>query len=206
MPADFSAILRQLKRNEAAKAAKRDELFHRRKKLVYPKGYSKVTEFNFPEVSTKQLNRIKSDIRAKINNDKLKHTFLVVFLGIIGLTLVLNYVDFSRPKEIQTPGLVQDNFLSENINEFSFLIDDGDAWIKKRRWNNAIYRYEQAVRLFPHSYEANYRLALAYRYSCEFKNKDCIKGEKIVAKMLKYHPDEINLINLKVAFKTYNKK
>jgi len=207
MPADFSAMLRQLKRNEAAKAARREALLQKRKKLVFPKGYSKVKAFNFPKVSTKELTNIKAKIRNNIQKDKQKHTILVLTLSIIALFIILNSVNFTKSNTIQTQGLIQDNFLSENINEFSFLIDDGDQWIQKRRWDNAIYRYEQAVKLFPHSYEANYRLALAYKYNCEFKNKDCLLGEKLTTKLLKYHSDEINLINLKVEFQNFiNKK
>ena len=206
MPADFSAMLRQLKRNEAAKAARRDALFRKKKMLVYPNGYSKVKTFEFPEVSKKEMANIKTKIRRSIKKDQQKQSILLIVLSIATLTIILNSIDFTTPVEIQhQQELAQDNFLSENINEFSFLIDDGDQWIQKRRWNNAIYRFEQAVKLFPSSYEANYRLALAYSYSCQFKNDNCDLGEKLTTKLLKYHPDEINLINLKVTFEKYRK-
>ena len=205
MPADFSAMLRQLKRNEAAKAARRAAHLRKKKKLVFPNGYSKVKAFDFPDVSKKELAKIKSNIRKSIKKDKTKQLTLLITLSVIALIIIVNSVDFTTPKKIQPKGISQDNFLSENINEFSFLIDDGDQWIQKRRWNNAIYRYEQAVKLFPSSYEANYRLALAYKYNCEFKNKSCIQGEKLTEKLLKYHPDELNLINLKVAFQQKKK-
>jgi len=201
----FSTMQRQIMRNEAAKAARRYVLLDRRKKLTYPKGYSNIKEFNFPKVSKKELKYIKEAIRSDIKKDKIRNTIFLIILSISALIVVLNYVDFSIPKEAHVNEIQENNYLSENINEYSFLLDDGDQWIEKGNWNNAVYRYEQAVRLFPHKYEANYRLALAYSYHCQFKNKNCNLGEKLTDKLLKYHPDEINLIKLKAAFQDYTR-
>ncbi len=206
MGALFSTMQRQIKRNEAAKAARRYELLARRKKLTYPKGYSNVKEFDFPKVSKKELKNIKEAIRSDIKKDKSRNMVFLIALSIGALIVVLNYVDFSTTQEVQTQELNENNYLSENINEYSYLLDDGDKWIEKGNWSNAIYRYEKAITLFPHKLEANYRLALAYSYNCQFKNKNCSLGEKLTAKLLKYHPDEINLIQLKAAFQNYHRK
>ena len=90
--------------------------------------------------------------------------------------------------------------LTEDLNEFNYLIEEGDKWIEKRNWNSAIYRYKQAVELFPNEFEGNYRLALAYSYRCKDENKDCEIGEKITNRLLKYFPNEPGLIELKSVF------
>jgi len=206
MPADFSAMLRRLKRNEAAKAARRDMQLRKKKRLLSANGYSKVKEFDFPEVSKKELATIKEAIRTQIQKDKRKSLLLLLILSISALFIVFYYVDFTNTQESQVQELNVDRYLSEQINEYSYFLKDGDKWIEQRHWHNAIYRYGQVVELFPQEYEANYRLALAYSYDCKFENRNCIQGKKLTARLLKYHPDEINLIKLKVAFQDYARK
>ena len=203
MSGHFSAMQRQLKRNEAAKAARRDAQLKKKRDLLGSKGYSNIKEFDFPEISTKELNRIKSTIRRKIKHRKQKNLVFLIILLSISIFVAFNYIDFRNVPEI--PGTEQDNntYLAANINEYSYLIDDGDQWIEKGNWNNAIYRYEKAVELFPAKYEAKYRLALAYSYHCKYKNEDCEIGAKLTDNLLKYQPDEIDLIQLKNSFVNY---
>ena len=90
--------------------------------------------------------------------------------------------------------------LTNDLNEFNYLINEGDKWIEKRNWNNAIYRYEQAVKLFPNEFEGNYRLALAHSYGCKDANKNCEIGQKITNRLLNSFPNDSRLIELKTAF------
>jgi len=90
--------------------------------------------------------------------------------------------------------------LNADLNRYFEVISEGDLWIEKKNWNNAIYKYEQAVRLFPNEFEANYRLVLAYSYRCQNENKNCEVGKKLMNRLLKYFPEESNLIELKRAF------
>lgn len=89
---------------------------------------------------------------------------------------------------------------NKNLKKYFLIISEGDMWLRKENWNNAIYKYKRAVKLFPNEFEANYRLALAYGYRCQNENKDCDLGEKLTNKLLKYFPEEANLIELKKVF------
>lgn len=90
--------------------------------------------------------------------------------------------------------------MNEHFNEYSYFLEEGDKWIKKRHWHNAIYRYEQAVKLFPNEFEANYRLALAYSYNCKFEKKDCEEGKLLTNRLLKNYSEDKGLQELKIAF------
>ncbi len=89
----------------------------------------------------------------------------------------------------------------ENINEYAAFIQEGDIWINKKNWHNAIFKYSQAVELFPAKYEANYRLILAYSYNCAYTNEDCELGNELNNKFLKLFPEDENLIELEQIFK-----
>ena len=84
----------------------------------------------------------------------------------------------------------------EKLNNYAFFISEGDKWIEKQSWNNAIFQYKNAVKEFPEKYEANYRLALGYSYKCKFKNKDCEKGMRLVERLLKVNPNNLDLLIL----------
>ena len=199
----YFSEFRQLKRNVAAKAARRDAQLKKKEDLVGSKGYSNIKEFNFPEVSKKELETIKEGIRRKSNIRKNKNlAFLITFL-VIASIVIFNSIDYSSQNEIVIEELNEDDYLSDNINEYSYLIDDGDKWIEKGNWNNAIFRYKDAVKLFPAKNEAKYRLALAYSYNCKYKNKDCEIGSALTDQLLRFQPNEINFIELKNSFKNY---
>ena len=101
-------------------------------------------------------------------------------------------------KDIKSIELAKENYLIEHINDYTYYIDEGDKWIEKKNWNNAVYRYEQAVKLFLKDFEANYRLALSYSYT--FENKHFEAGKTLTNRILKYHPKDPNLLELKAIF------
>jgi len=202
----YFSEFRQLKREVAAKAAQRDARLKKKKELVDLNGYSKIKEFDFPEVSKRDLKIINADIRKKIRNQKNKNLLFLIILLVPALLFIFNSIDYSVQNEIIVQSPNENNYLSNNINAYSFLIDDGDKWIEKGHWSNAIYRYKDAVKLFPEKNEAKYRLALAYSYNCKYNSKDCETGTRLTDQLLKYQPNEIDFIELKTAFKDYTKK
>lgn len=157
-------------------------------------------ELNLKKASKKDLLLIRKKIIKQRRLDSLiGWTLVTVFLGLILIFGIYAYnkssVDIIEQNETN-----KEIYLDQNLNEYTFLLEDGDKWIKEKNWNNAIYRYEQAVKLFPEEFESNYRLALAYSYNCEYKNEDCEIGKKLTNKLLFYAPQDKNLLELQNLF------
>ncbi len=200
----FDAFRNRLKREEARKAQKRQALYDKKESYLDNSRLKKIKEFDFPEISDEELKIFKEKIQRKAHKKRKKERLIWFILILITLAfIVTNFVtsNSTQKQEIQTTVTAEDIFLNKNLNEYVYLIDEGDKWIEKRNWNNAIYRYQQAIDLFPENFESNYRLALAYSYSCKFQNKNCSEGDKLTSRLLKYFPEKEILKQLKSNFK-----
>ncbi len=166
---------------------------------------------DFKTISKSELRALREKVIKNRKAESLKAWLitLVVLVPIIVYGFYISNKYSHRIKQkIQTEKLKNDKaqqiLLEQNqnkkLNRYSFIINDGDQWIEKKNWNNAIYRYKEAVELFPDEFEANYRLALAYSYHCQYKNKDCEIGKMLTIRLLKYFPEKVNLIELKNVF------
>jgi len=176
---------------------KRDNSFLSAKKEYYKAAQGKI---DLKKATKEELSILRKKIikQRRTENIRVWITILVLAISIILFSFYIsNKINKNKIERIEQ---AEENYLHENFNEYTYLIEEGDKWIEKKNWNNAIYRYGKAVELFPNKFEANYRLALAYSYSCQFENKNCEIGIELTNKLLKYFPDENNLIVLKKVF------
>ncbi len=128
-------------------------------------------------------------------------TWIIVSAFLIPIIMLGVYaLNTEKKKKIEDSETAKEKYLIENLNEYTYLIEEGDKWIAKKNWNNAIYRYEQAVKLFPKNFEANYRLALAYSYSCTYNHKNCEIGSALTGKLLKFFPENQDVLKLQKIF------
>lgn len=77
------------------------------------------------------------------------------------------------------------------------MINNGDQWLKKRKWHNAIFQYKKALEIFPTEYDINFRLASAYAYRCESKFENCFEAKELLNKLLSRDPENSKLLKLK---------
>jgi len=128
----------------------------------------------------------------------------IIFLGVELSTYFSNRaVKEVQESEYQDLLLInqRENELKErNLNEYDFLLKDGDNWIQKGNLTNAIHQFEGAVNLFPSKYDANYKLASVYLLICESEKKGCEKGTEIVRKLLTLFPNDNATLELKEGF------
>jgi len=159
------------------------------------KGKIKIKKATHKELSIAKQNAVT---QRKVDRLRgwLLATILIVPILIYGI-YTFNKTDIENIQQFE---IVKKDDIEQNLNEYTFLLEDGDKWIVRQNWNNAIYRYEQAVKLFPEEFEANYRLALAYSYSCMYNNKNCDIGKALTNNLLKYVLEEKNLHKLKSVF------
>ncbi len=155
-------------------------------------------EFDLKKATKEELKTLREKIikQRKIENRKSWSIVLAVMISLV--LILINATYKTNKKEIERIETAKDNYLIEHINDYIYYLEEGDKWIEKKNWNNATYRYEQAVKLFPEEYEANYRLALSYGYSCSYKNKNCEKGRRLTNQLLKLYPEDSKLLELKI--------
>ena len=179
---------------------KKDQSF-----LSSRKAYLKAAkgELNFKTISKSDLLALREKVIKKRKAESIRAWLIALGLMIPILALGIFIANaFTAPENFQYIEQKEsvELKLTIDLNKFSYYLEDGDMWITKRNWNNAIYRYEQAVALFPNEFEGNLRLALAYNYRCKDENKDCEIGKKLTTRLLKYYPNEPGLTELKAAF------
>lgn len=204
--ASMNAILRN-NRNLLRKVSifKKDSSF-----MSARKAYLKVLggKVDIKKLSKKELFEIREKVIKERKKESIKYwvisLLIAIPLTIFSYNLYDNFIQYQNKK--LNENFVQDKELEkilierksqEKIDKYYFLIADGDKWIEKQNWKNAIFQYKNAVREFPTKYEANYRLALGYSYNCKFKNLDCEKGLKLVERLLKVNPNDSDLLTLK---------
>ena len=174
------------------------------------KAYLKATsgDVDIKKLSKQELRKIREKVIRTREKERLKHWIISIL--IITPVMILSYNVFNNIIEYQNKKLnekfIPDKELEqilisrekqEKVDNYYFFIDNGDDWIAKKNWNNAIFQYKNAVKEFPEKYEANYRLALAYSYKCKFDKKDCDKGLKLVGRLMKVNPNDKDLKTLK---------
>jgi len=161
-------------------------------------------EVDFKTISKSELRALREKVIKNRKADNLRAWLITLAVMapfiIYGLHILIKPSPQSEKKNDKTQQILVEQKLTDDLNEFHFLIEDGDKWIEKRNWSNAIYRYKQATELFPNEFEGNYRLALAYSYQCKDLNVDCEVGKKLTNRLLKYFPEEPDLIKLKIDF------
>jgi len=82
--------------------------------------------------------------------------------------------------------------LEKREKQYLEYLVSGDNWIEDDKWDAAIILYEKALKIYPESYDAKYRLVLAYSYKCERMKFDCHLGKTLTRKLLIANPKHKN--------------
>ena len=155
-------------------------------------------------VSKEELRLIRKRIIKQRKVDVLKARLITLLVGsIIAFALFKTYSYFQEKSVriiTEDKKAEQKIELSKTIEDYYFFIYEGDHWIEKKQWNNAIFQYKKALELFPENFDANYKLALAYSYKCGFEYEDCEVGIKLTNKLLKDMPNDSALLHIKRTF------
>jgi len=157
-------------------------------------------EVELKKATKEELILLREKIIKQRKIESIRSWVIVLIVMTPLILLGINASYNTSKEEIQHLETENENYLIEHINDYTYYLEEGDKWIEKKNWNNATYRYEQAVKLFPDEYEANYRLALSYCYSCSYKNKNCEKGRTLTNQLLKSYPEDSKLLELKTIF------
>lgn len=161
-----------------------------RKKSIFKKGNSPADkkknleglyqgELSFKKVSKYQLNRVKRSIRTQIQNDnkKLQIALIVILTTAtaISIGLFIYFKAIANEKALKNNELNKKEYLDKYLPKFNFVIQDGDRWLAKKQYKNAIYQYNKALEYFPDNSLAKEKLNIAYKERCKYSNIDCDK-------------------------------
>lgn len=156
--------------------------------------------FNIKEANPEQLLAIRKKIIKKRKREARTFLFLLCIgipLIVLGLYYSFHNYRFGFPN-VKT---AQEVSLENNDEEeYMFFLEDGDAWLQKRNYYNAVFQYKKAVALYPSDFEANYRLALGYSYQCQYDFENCDKGMQLILKLEKEFPENKDIQSIKAIF------
>ena len=158
------------------------------------------------DISAESLNMIRNKI---ITSRKKRNLRLGIFLGIsFPLVLLICFYFFQGFSfgfdTLENTGPEQLNIATEKAavseDKYLYYMKDGDAWLQKKSYYNAIFQYKKAVKLFPSEFAAHYRMVVAYSYQCQYEFKGCEEGMQIVERLEKDFPNSEEIQQVKAVF------
>ncbi len=178
---------------------KKERSFLRGEEMEFKHSYQGIPS---KPVSKEKLQKIKEKIQQEQRRDRNKLMLITLFfLPLIVFSVYTAFKDFT----FGFPKLITSNNhelipLQEKQKKYYFYIEDGDAWLAKHHYNNAIFQYRNALKVFPSEYDAQYRLALALSYQCQYKFEGCEEGNKLIHRLLQNDPTNEKLLTVKDVF------
>lgn len=130
---------------------------------------------------------------------------LIGFYFFQGFSLGFERLENTGPNQTNIPAQEAEFKNAGKIAEikkknYLYYIQDGDAWLEKKSYHNAIFQYKKASELLPSEFAAHYRLAVAYSYQCQYEFKGCEEGMQIVERLEKEVPNSEEIQKVKAVF------
>jgi tetratricopeptide (TPR) repeat protein len=172
--------------------------FYPRKKSFFnrKKEYIKAADgFVELEIATKdELLAIRKRILRKRRIDDF--ITLALFLMLSSVVVYFSFGFFKTNPNYVSPE--EKHKIEINNEKYSFFISDGDTYLKKGQWHNAIFQYNKALEIFPKDYHANYRLVYASVYRCRNEKVNCDKASNSLQELIKLYPNKSELTELEL--------
>jgi len=167
--------------------------FLRTKKEYYKAAEGKL---NLKQVTPEELHLIRKKVLKSQKRELLRVYFVFgIILLTLGFFILKNRNTNESISQDMYPIYEKHQGISA-IDQYEFFISDGDQWLEKKHWHNAIFQYKKALELFPSSYDANYRLAIAYNYKCLASNSKCDDSIARIAFLHQKYPQDVALYKL----------
>lgn len=157
-------------------------------------------------ITAKQRKEIRFKIRKEQRKDYLRKAIFIIIL--FPLITSLGYFllkDFSFGFEQTTPVTnlkAQKEIMA--LKKYEFYIADGDLWLGKKNYYNAIFQYRNALEIRPLEYEVQYRLLYTYGLSCENESLNCSEGNELMNLLQSNYPEKEELFELGLNFQRFS--
>jgi len=156
--------------------------------------------FDIKKATPEQLKFVRETIINKRKREA-RNFVILLWVGIplicFGLFKTFQHFSFGFPQINEATELSNEK---NNEEKYLFYLEDGDQWLSKRNYYNAVFQYKKAVELFPNDFDANYRLALGYSYRCQYNFEDCRVGKELIDKLEKQFPNDKDIKEVKTIF------
>ena len=144
-----------------------------------------------PEIDPELLKQIKRQIKVDLAKERKRNNAIIIGLILSG-TLLMLWLVFS----IYTDPIMVDNYsnnyekdkakreLIENEEQFQYYISDGNKWLEKNEYHNAIFQFELAVKIKPENYSAHLGMCKSLLKQCVLANVDCDKSDRVMLRFI----------------------
>ncbi|WP_299119763.1 hypothetical protein [uncultured Tenacibaculum sp.] len=136
-------------------------------------------KLSFLKKSNYELSQVKRRIRLKIKEEekklKIYFSLILIVLALISIPLLIQFRDAQKEINQRNIAIKKEAYNKKYLPKFNFVIEDGDQWLAKKKYKNAIYQYNKALEYFPKSSLAKEKLIFAYQERCKNVNIDCDK-------------------------------
>lgn len=148
----------------------------------------------FKTTTKEQLEQIRIKTLAEQREEKRKAVIAIV-IGIL-LAMFLVRLAWSALHSFftqqETPFIEQPVASEENMPPFYFLINEGNLWLEKGEYENAIFQFSLALEQIPNSLDAQFGLATALTANCTYNIQDCEKAQEAICLLIAFHPNNPN--------------
>lgn len=163
---------------------KRPPAFSRIKKHIQTQTAREVSLCENPLSSddlTKIRKRIIGDLRQK---SIIQKRFFIVGASFISSLIIVSIYWLTTIKYF--------NFFDQNLvlpevtidqKALSFYLKDGNNWLLEKKYHNARFQFELALKIDSNNYQAHYALLKALQLECETSENSCAEAEQQKLKM-----------------------
>jgi tetratricopeptide (TPR) repeat protein len=185
-------------KNNRALIGKRKSMFSSKKDYIVSPREKEAEEFVDYKTASPEL---LEEIRQKFRKEK-KATFrlsILLFIFILIPAIGLTYYLFGNDKSIENKQLIEKSeaFQDSISRKFNFYIEDGDEWLNRGKFENALFQYKKALEIDSNNFSIHYRICLTYSYSCRYDNLLCQEGKVHLEETIQKFPNESKLNDFK---------
>lgn len=161
-------------------------------------------------ISAEELEKIR--VKTKTENRRttiLSLSFSLVTITILALVTILivkHLVKSQKEYELEQKRIIEAQRIAESEEkrkEYSFYIHDGDSWLNKKNYRNAIFQYNMALITDFNNYEAKKRLMLVYSLQCTHENIGCEYSIYQLEQLISQYPNDMELYELIIGCKEF---
>ena len=179
------------------------DFFNNQKELFF---HGRNTSIEIHPLSKEELKALKEKIRREKIKTKRRivvSIMSVAFIFIAGVVIVSQSTKRLSEKDKQElKRRAEEDFKIRKAN-YTDYIKNGDAFLNKKYYDQAIFEYGMAVDMEINDLEAQKKLMLAYYQKCIHKQYDCdFAANKLEAVLIKY-PEEKEFYEYLIACKEY---
>lgn len=158
-------------------------------------------KFSSGKIDSKPISNVElQEIRKKVIRENRKENIRGWIIGILVLTIAVGFTVWMYDNIQNHQSEIDRIKTEESTRKYLFYIEDGDKWLEKGRFHNAVFQYVLAKKIYPNEYSVNYRLALAYGSWCKYNQTGCTEGKRIHENLKVQFPEKQELKELEKYF------